>query len=181
MNSGELEVLVALIGSVKPKTVIEFGVNEGRTAKALLSNVPTIETYIGVDVPPTYQTSKEVQRREIPARPGHLAMEDKRFELRLKPRGSLDLTVNDLPPAEAVFIDGDHGFEAVLNDTALARSLVGRGGIIVWHDYHSQDTVDVRRVLDVLHKHDPDSKLQYVENTWLAFEPARKTATYFVL
>ncbi len=35
MNPGELEVLVALIGSVKPETVIEIGVNEGRTAKAM--------------------------------------------------------------------------------------------------------------------------------------------------
>ena len=43
LNPGELEVLVALVRSVKPRGVLEFGVNVGRTAKAILANVPGIE------------------------------------------------------------------------------------------------------------------------------------------
>ncbi len=52
------------------------------------------------------------------------------------------------------------GSQAVLHDTALARSLVRKGGIIVWHDYHGQDTVDVRRVLETLHRHTEDSGMK---------------------
>ena len=43
LNPGELEVLIALVRDVSPTAVIEFGVNVGRTAKALLSNVETID------------------------------------------------------------------------------------------------------------------------------------------
>lgn len=167
MNPGELEVLVALIGSVSPKAVIEIGVNEGRTAKALLANVPSITRYLGIDVPIGYRTAKDVQRREVPARPGHLALDDPRFELILRPRGSLDLMPSDLPPCDAVFIDGDHGFEAVMHDSLLAASLVRSGGIVVWHDYHGADTVDVRRVLECFRRFGAD--IRHVEGTWLAF------------
>lgn len=168
MNEGELEVLVALARSVQPRVAIEIGVNEGRTAKALLDNVSSLTRYIGVDVLPGYVPAPVVQRREVPAAPGHLAKDDARFELLLKRRGSLDLGVKDLPSADFVFIDGDHGFEAVLHDTLLARSLVREGGMIVWHDYHGLDTVDVRKVLERFAA-DGDP-IQHVDNTWLAFE-----------
>jgi predicted O-methyltransferase YrrM len=168
MNAGELEVLVALIGSVKPKAVLEFGVNVGRTAKAILDNVQGIESYQGIDVPVGYIAAKKVQRNEVPDEPGFMVQDDNRFELILRPRGSLDLTVADLNPCDAVFIDGDHGAEAVLHDTKLARALVRKGGIIIWHDYHALGTVDVRDVLEKLHK--DGAQIKHVENTWVAFE-----------
>lgn len=34
-----------------------------------------------------------------------------------------------------VFVDGDHGYDAVKNDTEKALRLIRPGGIIVWHDY----------------------------------------------
>jgi predicted O-methyltransferase YrrM len=86
----------------------------------------------------------------------------------LRPRGSLDLTLQDLPPADAVFIDGDHGCLAVEHDSALARALVRPGGIIVYHDYHELGTVDVKPVLDLLHR--GGRNIEHVEGTWLAFE-----------
>ena len=54
MPPGDLEVLIALVRSVNPRHVIEFGVNVGRTAKAILANVPGIGGYTGIDVPLTY-------------------------------------------------------------------------------------------------------------------------------
>ncbi len=168
MNPGELEVLVALVRRAEPKVMIEFGVNEGRTARALLDNVPSLARYVGVDVEPGYVTAKAVQRREVPRDAGHLAREDARFDLVLRPRGSLDLMPDDLPEAGAFFIDGDHGFEAVLHDTMLARALARPGAIIIWHDYHGLDTVDVRRVLEGFSRW--GAPIQHVENTWLAFE-----------
>ena len=66
MNPGELEVLIALIASVNPRDVLEFGVNEGRTAAAILEHVPTVIQYTGVDVEPGYVTPLPAQRREVP-------------------------------------------------------------------------------------------------------------------
>lgn len=168
MNPGELEVLVALVRSVAPKAVLEIGCNDGRTALAVLRNVDGVETYQGVDVPLGYVTAKPVQRREVPANPGHMAADDSRFELVLRPRGSLDLTAADLKPCDAVFIDGDHGAEAVRHDTALSAELVRPGGIVIWHDYHDLCTVDVRDVLDTYFRY--GRNIVHVEGTWLAFE-----------
>ncbi|HVT36306.1 MAG TPA: class I SAM-dependent methyltransferase [Nevskiaceae bacterium] len=167
MNPGELEILIALIRSVNPRGVLEIGVNSGRTAKAILDNVPGIEHYQGVDVLPGYKTERRVQRREVPETPGALAARDGRFELVLRSRGSLDLCAADLRPCDAVFIDGDHGRKAVTHDTKLARQLVRPGGIIIWHDYHDLDVVDVRAVLDELY--DQGWPLNHLTNTWIAF------------
>lgn len=168
MNPGELEVLIALVGMARPEHVIEFGVNVGRTAKAILGNVPGVKRYTGIDVPESYVPSKAVQRYEVPTHPGALVAYDPRFTLVIRPRGSLDLTADDLEPCDAAFIDGDHGAEAVQHDTMLARALTVPGGIIVWHDYHGLGTVDVKPVLDRMREAGRDIKL--VEGTWLAFE-----------
>jgi predicted O-methyltransferase YrrM len=168
MNEGELETLIALVRSVKPAHVIEFGVNVGRTAKAIMANVPGIERYTGIDVLPGYVPVKTVQRREVPARAGEMVQADARFHLVVRPRGSLDLTAADLSPCDAAFIDGDHGRDAVMHDTMLARALVRGGGIIVWHDYHELGTVDVKTVLDEMSQ--AGDVIMRVEQTWLAFE-----------
>lgn len=168
LHEGELEVIVALIASVKGDTVMEIGCNEGRTARAVLDNVSGIETYIGVDVPPGYVFAKRVQAKEVPVEPGKWALDDPRFVLMLSERGSFDLIETELPPCDAIFIDGDHGRRAVEHDTALAQQIVKPGGIIIWHDYHDMGTVDVRDVLDEMHT--SGSPIQHVAGTWIAFE-----------
>ena len=171
LNSGELEILIALVRSVGARHVIEFGVNVGRTAKAILANVVTVEDYTGIDVTPDYVPSKPVQRHEVPDRPGELVTADPRFRLIVTPRGSLDLSPDDLQPCDAAFIDGDHGRKAVMHDTALAGAVVRPGGIIIWHDYHDQGTVDVKPVLDSYYR--AGHKIAHVAGTWLAFERIR--------
>lgn len=168
MNPGELEVLIALVRSAQPRGVLEFGCNEGRTARAILDHVEGIENYQGIDVPPGYAFAKSVQRNEVPKRAGWMAAGDARFELLLRPRGSLELQASELLGCDVAFIDGDHGREAVLNDTKLARALVRPGGVIIWHDYHDLGTVDVRDVLDEMHA--SGAPIHHVEGTWLAFE-----------
>jgi predicted O-methyltransferase YrrM len=117
---------------------------------------------------PGYVPAKAVQRNEIPAFPGALVEDDPRFQLVIRPRGSLDLTAADLAPCDAAFIDGDHGREAVMHDTALARALVNPGGIIVYHDYHNLGTVDVKAVLEEMSQ--AGAPIVHVEQTWLAYE-----------
>lgn len=169
MNPNELETLIALIGSVKPKGVLEFGVNVGRTAQAILEFCPTIERYEGVDVPVGYVTEKPVQRGEIPLVPGELVNRDPRFRLFIRSTGSHELTAKDLSPCDAIFIDGDHSRKGVMNDTGLALELVRPGGIIIWHDYHDLGTVDVRDVLHDFHQEFPDVPLRHVPGTWIVY------------
>jgi predicted O-methyltransferase YrrM len=167
LNFGELELIVALIRSANHATVVEIGLAQGRTARAVLNELPDVRRYVGIDTEPDYLPSLASQRHERDARPGHLAMKDPRFEVWLRPRGSLDLVMDDFPPVDAVFIDGDHSSEVVRHDSELARDIVAPGGIIIWHDA-GNDSVEVRRVLerDRWLGHD----IRQVLHTWLAFE-----------
>ena len=170
MNPNELEILVALARSVNAKTAIEIGCNSGRTSRVLLHNVPTLKKLVGIDVTPGYVFSKAVQRNEVPEYPGLYALEDRRFDLRVRPRGSFEFEPEDLPLADFIFVDGDHGRQAVLHDSWLATTRRSPGGMIVWHDYHDRGNVDVKPVLDGLREAGRDIRL--VQGTWLAVEIA---------
>ena len=160
MQQGEQEVLLALVASIKPKVMVEIGVNEGITAKAVLEACPTIEHYYGIDVNAAYQFEIPAQQVEHPDEPGVLVKHDPRFHLIL--RGDL------MPPeADVVFIDGDHGKKNVLADSLWAEAVVTHGGLIIWHDY-GNPTVEVTGVLNRLDTH--DRELHHVKGTWLVFE-----------
>lgn len=172
MNPGELEVFVGMVEAIEAKVVVEIGVHEGRNPMVLLARQNMIERYIGIDVPQNYAPSLPVQRHEVPALPGRLAAHDPRFEMILRPRGSLDLSPDDLPQADAVLIDGDHAWRTVLHDSLLARAIIRPGGVIFWHDYHDLETVDVRGVLDELAAIIP---LEHIEGTWWCIEQRPRT------
>jgi predicted O-methyltransferase YrrM len=161
----ERAVLVALLNLIGAKRVIEFGVNEGWTAACLLENVPTIEHYLGIDVPPLFVTVLPEQRGEVPDQAGSVAAADPRFEALVVPRGSASLTTERLGTADAAFIDGDHSFGGVAVDTALARACVRPDGLIIWHDYGHASAVT--RFLDGHFGRDP---AVHVEGTWIAYE-----------
>ena len=76
LNVGELEIITALVQSVSARTMIEVGCRDGRTARVVLDNVPTLERYVGLDVPPDYRPAMESQRSEIVTDPGHYAKID---------------------------------------------------------------------------------------------------------
>jgi predicted O-methyltransferase YrrM len=164
MTAQETAILVALVNSAAPKVVIEFGCNLGVTAKRILENVPSIQTYIGIDVEPDHVPTLKCQSSEVPDRAGWVAADDLRFLLLIAP--SQSLRTGNLEPCDAVFIDGDHSEAAVLHESRLARRLLRPGGIIVWHDYQNP-AVEVTLALDRLH--DEGWPINCVEHSWLAF------------
>lgn len=160
----ETSLLVALLNSVAPKVMIEFGCNAGITAARVLENVPTLEKYIGIDVPPDHVPPLECQRSEVPVSAGCYAAHDPRFFL-LKENSQL-LRTGHLEPCDAVFIDGDHSERAVLHESRLARRLIRGRGIIVWHDY-GNPSVEVDLALDYLIAE--GWPINAVDKSWLAF------------
>jgi predicted O-methyltransferase YrrM len=160
----ETSILIELVNSVSPKVMIEFGCNRGVTAKRVLENVPSLEKYIGIDVPPDYQPKLACQHSEVPKRAGTFASGDDRFYLLSVP--SIDLKPENLEPCDAVFIDGDHSFGAVMHDSLLARALLRSGGIIVWHDFNNPG-VEVTKALTQLS--DDGWAIESVEGSWLAY------------
>lgn len=168
INPGELECIVGLLQEVRPRTMIEFGCNEGRTALVILRSVPSVEHYWGIDVPQGFTPAMRVQRGEVPKRPGHLVEHDPRFTLMLPMMGSRTLSADDLVEADAIFVDGDHSYDGVMHDTMLAWELIRPGGIIIWHDYSDLGTVDVREALHDLAE--AGEVITHIEGTWLAFQ-----------
>jgi predicted O-methyltransferase YrrM len=166
LNAGEMDILAALLREVEAKSVVEIGCRDGRTARVLLHNVTSLQRYVGVDVPMQYEPTLAHQRAEMVPHPGCLVVDDPRFELIIRERGSLDLGPEDLPQADAVFIDGDHSQYVVTHDSALARAIIKPGGVIVYHDYCNAG-VEVQRTLDMLHE--GGWPLRHIEGTWLAF------------
>lgn len=169
MNHGEPECLLALARSVKPAIMVEVGVNEGLTASMFFNAFgEELKWYIGVDVLPGYMTEKAVQRREVPKDPGIKVVDQDRFTLMLRPRGTLDMTYRDFPSrVDFMFIDGDHGRAGVSHDTAIAANVVTDAGLVVWHDYHHLGTVDVAEVLELVDE--GCGAIKHIKGTWLAY------------
>ncbi len=164
MIPGELELLLTLIDSVNPTSMIEFGVNEGRTALAVLAVFPNVTRYVGVDVVFDHQLEIPAQQCEVPHHPGHMVAGNSRFELIIREN---DDVFDSMGPFDVAFIDGDHGFNAVIKDHKLAMQLVRKGGIIIHHDY-TNPTVQSTEALDALYA--LGHKLHHVEGCWLAYE-----------
>lgn len=171
---GEMELLVHLVKSVHAGRMLEIGCRDGRTAKVMLANVDSLNHYVGVDVPFQTVTTLAHQKYEVTRHPGNLVIDDPRFELMIRPRGSFDLTPDELPRFNAIFIDGDHSAEAVINDSMLAKSVILPDGIIIWHDYNNtlhgpeDGEIGVKMVLD--HLVDVEGwEISVFHQTWLAF------------
>ena len=164
LNAYETSILIALVKSVRPRVMIEFGCNEGITAKRLLESLPTLQKYIGIDVPFGNKPTLACQSSETPANPGWAAAADPRF-FYLEARSQM-LRTGHLEACDAVFIDGDHSELAVLHESRLARRLMRGRGIIVWHDY-GNNAVEVTHALNRLHNE--GWPISCVEHSWLAF------------
>jgi len=165
LNAEETAVLIALVRQVEPQVMLELGCNTGTTAARVLEHVPSIKAYYGVDVPFGFVTTLRCQQSETRQRPGREALGDPRFRLLVRETGSLEVEP-ELEPCDAIFIDGDHSFNAVLHDSEIASHLIKPGGIIVWHDYRNPG-VEVTAALDELAAE--GWPLAHVADTWLAF------------
>jgi len=69
---------------------------------------------------------------------------------------------------DLAFIDGDHSYESVKNDTKNIFSIIGENGIIVWHDYLNDNGTIRYEVLHGILAGSPAiniSKLFHISNT----------------
>jgi len=162
MTAQETGILVALISSVKPRVMIEFGCNTGATSKRVLDNVRTLEKYIGIDVPSHHVPTLGCQMSEVPLNPGFQAAGDERFFLLLAEAPTADM----LEPCDAVFIDGDHSEDVVLRESQVAKQLLRSGGIVCWHDFNNP-AVEVTTALRRLNK--LGWPIHCVMDSWLAY------------
>ena len=163
----DLRVIVALCRYYKSEKFLELGVRYGHSAKFILEQCPCIEKYIGVDVPFSFVPEKESQKPEIPLQTGIMATFDKRFQSTVLENGTKDLENNNCfgHLFDFIFIDADHSLNGITRDTTVAKRMIKKSGVILWHDYGSEK--DVTGFLDNLSRE--DDGITHVEDTLCCF------------
>lgn len=167
MQPWEQGTLLTLLERIEPKRMVEFGVQEGRTASAVLEWIKIIQYYLGVDVPPDHIMPLPGQQPEVPKEAGHMVKSDSRFELLIRTDSSSDHAIIQKGPFDVAFIDGDHSRAGVLRDYDVACKCLRPNGWVFWHDY-ANNTVEVTDVLDELHMN--GHNIVHIDGTMLAYE-----------
>lgn len=156
MNSEDLTAIMELLWQVQPESMLEIGINEGRTAKQILDHVPSIKKYVGVDLSDKgiHDDYSKNNAHIIPEIPERYALPDPRFSYFLRPHGSFDVTAEDLGKFDVVFVDGDHMLWGIMHDTGLAKRCATK--LIIWHDYtdlEAKPFIDfLRSYLPIVHR-----------------------------
>jgi predicted O-methyltransferase YrrM len=139
MPEHELLALGAITRMVNPRFVIEFGTFQGGSTLVMAANMDSGGHIATIDLDPAQRKTHEhglgtgLQEFSL----GCL-FHGTRYEPMIEQRCSntLNFEADDLiGRADMVFIDADHTYPFVKQDTAKALTFVRPGGWILWHDY----------------------------------------------
>jgi predicted O-methyltransferase YrrM len=143
MSDAELRWLANAARSCR--LIVEVGCYKGRSTRALADHCPGV-VYAVDPWDGGYLNDDDTQARWLDTRKARLDFE-RNLADHLKSGRVIQVIsrFDDAMPrlerevgtgrADLVFIDGDHRYEAVLEDIALARQLVRPGGTLGGHDY----------------------------------------------
>jgi len=146
----EIVTISQLVRMLAPKTLFEFGTFDGRTTLHLAINAPddaliyTIDKEFGVfkfggDAEYFGEISIGECFINTPA--------EKKIQILTGDTKRLDVSkFKEL--IEFIFVDADHSYNGVLNDSGKAFEMIRPGGLIVWHDYLMIDDV-TRAIIEI--------------------------------
>jgi predicted O-methyltransferase YrrM len=158
----ELVAIAQLVTSRHAMRLFEIGTFDGRTTLAMADNAPPEANVYTLDLP-----RSDLNSTALDIDPNERHLIDK-LESGSRFRGASDINARihqlwgdsaafDYAAHEGrcdfVFVDGSHAYDYVLNDSAVAMKLIGRSGVIVWHDYG--EWPGVTRALNHLYASDP--------------------------
>lgn len=159
----ELAPLVAVLRERNLETVVEIGTAAGGTLFAWCRLAAADAVLVSIDLPsgPFSPSTSSVDRLRGYARHGqklHFVRDDSHLAT------TKEALVGALAgrSIDFLFIDGDHSYEGVRQDFELYAPLVGRGGLIAFHD---------------IAPHPPGSRCR-VEQLWNEIKPSRTSTEY---
>lgn len=157
-NHVDMVYVCGMAGAAGAKRIFEFGTYRGQTTCGLASVCSDAQVYT-LNLPP------EADPRYAPFIGMYIGKSPDRDRIT---QIFCDSTTFDTMPyrgaMDYIFIDGDHSYEGVKNDTEKALELLKPGGVIVWHDYAAKSP----GVLDYLAEFSQQRPLFLVRNTCLA-------------
>lgn len=141
----------------KPHRVLEVGSYRGHTTKVLAEHLSANASIVAFDRDPRHgeayrdlAIAKKIERRI------GCVSED---AFKMDPPKSYDL----------IFLDADHTYEAVKNDTGVLMPLLAPEGVFVWHDYANWGRFSGKNgVPEALHELAECLPLAAVGGSWLA-------------
>jgi hypothetical protein len=121
----DVVVVVKCALGFRSRRILEIGSYLGHTARMLAENTDADTRITTLDEFPEHGAAYRGTplEKKIDRRIGKIALkhfkEDEKFDL--------------------IFVDADHQFSSVLNDTEVAMSLLAPDGVILWHDYQQEN------------------------------------------
>jgi hypothetical protein len=138
----ETQLLIAAARIVNAKTILEIGTSLGYTTMHLAMNTNAIIETVDIEQKPVVFDENHPRICRVIGNSANLAIDQTDF----------------------VFIDGDHSYEGVSKDTAIAFKCEPK--VIAWHDYSEPTTPGVTQFLDDISE---EFTIYHVEDTKLAF------------
>lgn len=146
----ELNTVCMLALASNAKRAVEIGTAHGHTAVALARTLPeaeilTIGTTRELAGHNSSKFDREIQTEErqgyyIREQPAEIRDRIRSIKMKPEPRESLASRV-PLGSFQFAFIDGDHRWEWVAEDTKAILRAIDDGGLIVWDDYNMHNEV----------------------------------------
>lgn len=133
----ELNTVCQIAAALAPRSAFEFGTFDGRTTAQLALNTPADAVIYTLDIQAGNfefgANASTLRRCRVGERVHESGLVDKVHFLTGDSR-QIDLSAYD-QTMDLVFVDADHSYGGVLNDSAHAFRMVRPGGTIIWHDY----------------------------------------------
>jgi hypothetical protein len=151
----DIFVLLKAAQGFRSHRILELGSYRGETARLLAENTPSETTICAVDIDPRHGASYRVLpiANRIERRTGAIS------ESLFQPDEKYDL----------IFVDANHDFDSVANDTQVALAHLNKPGVVFWHDYHHESyfhgMAGVPEALSIFAQERP---IIAIRGTWLA-------------
>ena len=162
----DVVALLHLISTYKPRTLLEIGTNQGQTTQIIADNFPDLQIItcdpgdqIADGQRNEHQSGEHLPQSEIGARVAGY----KNVQIIKKAFTDIDWTGQTF---DFIFIDGDHSYEAVLQDTRLAATLVNHPGVLAWHDVDNGAVPGVKKALEEMTELGP---ITHIEKTMVGY------------
>jgi predicted O-methyltransferase YrrM len=157
-NKVDMLYVCAIAKYLQSAKIFEFGTYMGRTTFYLAQTTPecfvhTLNLPVALSGEYAPYIGAYWERRGKPSNIHQLFSNSRELDVESL-RGQMDL----------VFIDGDHSFEMVENDTRKALALLKPGGMVVWHDYAAKTP----GVYNFIERFSLERSVFHIKNTALA-------------
>lgn len=133
----------------EPMAVFEVGTYKGRTTRLFADHIPEGAVVYTLDLPPERMVEGGCFRKQDMGSIGERLREYRGRSRVVQLFG--DSRSFDFSPyygrMDVVFIDGDHRYDTVLNDSIQAFKMIRARGMILWDDYHPAYGPGVMRAL----------------------------------